>query len=133
MEHCTHKILKVVTIDDSFVVSERLKSLLNEIEDVEILGSANTISSARKLTNKVNPDVIILDINLSDTENKQNGIDLLDEFRRHLPESKIIIFTNHNELHYRLACYGKGASCFFDKSTESHKISEVIKQWIIKN
>ncbi len=133
MERSNPKILKIVTVDDSFIVTERLKHILNEIESVEILGSAKDISSAKKLTNAVNPDVIILDINLSDDDYGQTGIDLLVEFRQNLPKSKIIIFTNHNELHYRLICLEKGANYFFDKSKDSHKISEVIKQWTIIN
>ena len=132
MKNSSHKTLKIVTVDDSFIVTERLKYILNEIDYVEILGNANTISSARKLTNKMNPDVIILDINLSDNDG-QTGIDLLVDFRQNLPKTKIIIFTNQNELHYRLICLEKGANYFFDKSKDSHKISELIKQWTIKN
>ena len=132
MEHSTPKILKIVTIDDSSIVTQRLKYILNEIDCVEILGNANDISSAKKLTNTVNPDVIILDINLSDDDYRQTGVDFLVEFRQKLPKTKIIIFTNHNELHYRLICLEKGANYFLDKSKESHKISEIIKQWIIK-
>lgn len=125
-------ILKVVIVEDSFIVTERLKYVLNEIDNVEILGNAKDFSSAKKLTNTVNPDVIILDINLSNDDYGQTGIDLLVELRQKLPKTKIIIFTNHNELHYRLICLEKGANYFFDKSKESHKISELIKQWIIK-
>ncbi len=132
MKNSSHKILKIVTVDDSFIVTERLKYILNEIDYVEILGNANTISSAKKLTNKVNPDIIILDINLSDNDG-QTGIDLLVDFRQNLPKTKIIIFTNQNELHYRLICLEKGANYFFDKSKDSNKISELIKQWTIKN
>lgn len=133
MEPSNSKVLKIVTVDDSAIVTERLKYILNEMDYVEILGNATDISSAKKLTNKVNPDVIILDINLSDDDYGQTGIDLLVDFRQKLPKTKIIIFTNHNELHYRLICLEKGANYFFDKSKESHKISEAIKQWIIKN
>lgn len=133
MENSPPKILKIITVDDSFIVTERLKYILNEIDCIEISGSANTISSAKKLTHTVNPDVIILDINLSDDDCGQTGIDLLVDLRQNLPKTKIIIFTNQNELHYRLICLEKGANYFFDKSKDSHRISEVIKQWTIKN
>ena len=133
MENSSPKILKIVIVDDSLIVTERLKYILNEIDCVEISGNANTISSAKKLTNMVNPDVIILDINLSDDEHGKTGIDLLVDFRQNLPKTKIIIFTNQNELHYRLICLEKGVNYFFDKSKDSHKIYEVIKQWTTKN
>lgn len=133
MELSNPKILKIITVDDSSIVTERLKYILNEIDCVEILVNAYNISSAKNLTNVVHPDVIILDINFSDDDYGQTGIDLLVEFRQNFPNTKIIIFTNHNELHYRLICLEKGANYFFDKSRESHKISEVIKQWTIIN
>lgn len=133
MEQASSKILKIVTVDDSSIITERLKYLLNEIDDIEILGNAHSISSAKELTSSVKPDVIILDINLSDDDYGKTGIDLLVEFRQKLPEAKIIIFTNHNELHYRLICLEKGANYFFDKSNESNKMTEVIKQWTLIN
>ena len=132
MENPPKKILKIVIVDDSSIITERLKYILNEIECVEISGNANTISSANKLANTVNPDVIILDINLSDDEYGKTAIDLLVDFRQNLPKTKIIIFTNQNELHYRLICLEKGANYFFDKSKDSYKIFEVIKQWTTK-
>lgn len=133
MEQASSKILKIVTVDDSSIITERLKYMLNEIDDIEILGNAHSISSAKELTSSVKPDVIILDINLSDDDYGKTGIDLLVEFRQKLPEAKIIIFTNHNELHYRLICLEKGANYFFDKSNESNKMTEVIKQWTLIN
>ncbi|MBA2610517.1 MAG: response regulator transcription factor [Bacteroidetes bacterium] len=131
-ENIISPFLKVVTVDDSPLVAERMGAILNDIKGIEFLENAKTIISARNLINTVKPDVVILDINLEEGEFRQTGIDLLVELRQNYPQMKIIIFTNHNELHYRLVCLAKGANYFFDKSSESHKISDVIKQWIIK-
>ncbi len=125
-------ILKVITVDDSSVIAQRTELILREIEGLAFLGNAFSISSAQNLINKLKPDVVILDINLSVGEEEQTGIDLLIELRQNFPEIKIIIFTNHNELHYRLICFEKGANYFFDKSNESHKIIEVLKLWMLK-
>ncbi len=121
--------LKVLTVDDSPLIAERLHSILREVENLTLLGHAFNIPSAQNIINTAKPDVVILDIHLSNDEQDQTGIDLLDEIRQNYPQMKVIIFTNHNELHYRLACNEKGADYFLDKSNDSHKISEILKQW----
>ncbi len=125
-------LLKVVTVDDSSLIAERMKCILNEIEGLEFLGNAPTIISAKNLINTAKPDVVILDINIEDGEVRQTGIDFLVELRHDYPQMKIIILTNHDELHYRFVCLEKGANYLFDKSNEFHKISEILKKWIIK-
>lgn len=123
-------MIKVVTVDDSSIVVERLSGILGEIEHVTYLGNAFTISFARKLIHTLQPDVVILDIHITEDETGQNGIDLLLELRQNYLRMKIVIFTNHVEQHYRHFCLEKGADYFFDKSNDSHKISEVLKQWM---
>lgn len=125
-------LLKVITIDDSPLIAERMHSILKEIEGLAFLGKACNISSAQNLIKALNPDVVILDIHLAHDKPEQTGTDLLSEIRQNYPHMKIIIFTNHNELHYRLVCLEKGANYFFDKSNDSNKISEILKQWVIK-
>lgn len=125
-------LLKILIVDDSPLIAERLHSILKEIENLTFLGNALNISAARNLINTAKPDAVIFDIHLSKDEQDQTGIDLLDEIRQNYPQMKVIIFTNHNELHYRMICLEKGADYFLNKSNDSHKISEILKQWTIK-
>lgn len=125
-------LLTVVTIDDSPLIAERMDSILREIDNVSFLGNAFNILSAQNLINEVKPNVVILDIHLEKNTNSKTGIDLLVEIRKNYPEMKVIIFTNHNEQHYRTICLEKGADYFLDKSTDSNKISEILEQWTIK-
>lgn len=125
--------LKVVTVDDSPLIAERMNFMLREIDGLTLLGNAFSFSSAKNLINTVKPDIVILDIYLSENEQYQTGIDLLVEIRQNFHQMKVIIFTNHNELQYRLVCLEKGADHFFDKSNDSQKIVEVLKQWTLQN
>lgn len=125
-------LLKVVTIDESTLIAERIDSILSEIEGISALGNACNFSSALNLINAVKPDVIILDIHMGHDKPEESGTDLLIEIRQRYPHIKLIVFTNHNELHYRLACLETGVNYFFDKSNDSNKVTETLKQWIIK-
>ncbi|MDP3557557.1 MAG: response regulator [Bacteroidota bacterium] len=124
--------LKVITVDDSPLIADRTESIVREIEGLKFLGNAFNISCAKSLISVSKPDVVILDINLNDDKKNETGIDLLIYLRQNFSQIKTIIFTNHNEAHYRSICIEKGANHFFDKSSEAHKITEVLKQWTIQ-
>ncbi len=122
------KTLKIVTVDDSRVVAERLKFILNEIDYVEILGNAHSVSTALGLIHQEEPNVVILDIHLEEDVSEGNGMNLLIRLRKQYPKLKIIVFTNLSELHYRITCLANGANYFFDKSNDFIKISDTLKK-----
>ncbi|MFI4879693.1 MAG: LytR/AlgR family response regulator transcription factor [Steroidobacterales bacterium] len=80
--------LKVLIVDDESPARERLRSLLAEITDVEVIGEAANGHEALKATSELNPDVVLLDVRMP-------GMDGL-EAARHLnvlEEPPAVIFT----------------------------------------
>ncbi len=80
--------LKVLIVDDEPPARERLRSLLAEIEDVEVAGEAGNAREALERTHELSPDVVLLDVRMP-------GMDGL-EAARHLnvlEEPPAVIFT----------------------------------------
>ena len=80
--------LKVLIVDDEAPARERLRSLLAEIADVEVVGEAANGADALSLTEDVAPDVVLLDVRMP-------GMDGL-QAARHLnvlEEPPAVIFT----------------------------------------
>jgi len=80
--------LKVLIVDDEPPARARLRSLLAEIEDVEVAGEASTAREALSHTHDLAPDVVLLDVRMP-------GMDGL-EAARHLnvlAEPPAVIFT----------------------------------------
>ena len=80
--------LKVLIVDDEPPARERLRSLLAEIADVEVIGEAVNGHEALKETHDLAPDVVLLDVRMP-------GMDGL-EAARHLnvlEEPPAVIFT----------------------------------------
>ena len=125
-------VLKVITVDDSPIIAERIKAILNEVEQVVFLGNATNFSEALLLIERNQPDVVIVDIHLDAANSDGNGIQLLSILRKKYSELKIIIFTNHNDLHYRLASIASGADFFLDKSYDFNRIPEILHKWTQK-
>jgi len=120
--------IKVVTVDDSPIITQRIKSILAEMNNIEFLGSASNAVSALNLIHRQIPNVVILDINLDEDTSQFNGIDLLIAIRKRYPQMKIIMLTNLSAPQYRTRCIAFGANYFFDKSNDFYKLPEALDE-----
>ncbi len=106
---------KVMIVEDSDVIRKRIKGLLSELENVDVIAEADCATDAIKFGIKHLPDVMILDINLlgSDT-----GFLVLKEMKRIHPSLITIVLTNYASPQYKNKSSEFGADYFFDKSNE---------------
>lgn len=118
--------MKVFIADDSEVICERLKEMLSELSEIEIVGQAKDGIQATNLIEKLNPDVVILDIRMPGG----NGIDVLENIKKDNPALIVIMLTNYPYPQYRKKCMKAGADYFFDKATEFERVTEVLKELI---
>ena len=128
MENKISALLRIVTVDDSVIVAERLGSMLQEVGQVHYLGNVTSISAALDFIGEQHPDVTILDIHLKDDMLVANGVHLLIQLRRKYPTMKLIMLTNLSGTQYRSTCMTLGADYFFDKTNDFEKIPETLKQ-----
>ena len=118
--------MKVLVVDDSALLRERLVSMISELPGITSIGQAQDSSQALNTVQKLNPDVVILDIRLTEG----NGIEILQQIKKKNAVPVTIMFTNYPYPQYRKKCEETGADFFFDKSTEFHKITDVLKKII---
>lgn len=118
------KKVSVVVIDDSPIITKRIKDMLDESKAVKQLFTADNFSKGLALINHHNPEVVLLDINLPDGAGLKN----LYELRRTKPSIKIIIITNQESEKYEQVSMHLGAYCYLDKSYDFHKLPSVLDQ-----
>lgn len=118
--------MKVFITDDSSIVVERLADLLGQIRGLELVGHAGDVPQAAQLIQKLNPDVIILDLQLPNG----SGLDVLKVVKRNSPQTCVIVFTNFPYPQYRKRCLDAGANFFLDKSSDFDKIPAILGQLI---
>jgi len=116
--------VKVLIVDDSAIIRERLKAMLSEITELENISQARDSLEAISSFQKLNPEVVILDIRMPGG----SGIDVLQEIKKSNQPPVVIVLTNYPYPQYRRKCIDAGADFFFDKSTEFDKVIEVLKQ-----
>lgn len=120
---------KVLVVDDSKIIGDKIKQLLSDQENIEIIGQALNGMEALKYLNDYRPDVVLLDISMPGF----NGIDILMWIRNRYKNIKIIMLTNYSDSQYRARCNELGADLFFDKSTEFEKVPQAIYDFYKKN
>jgi DNA-binding NarL/FixJ family response regulator len=116
--------MRVLIADDSEVVCQRLRAMLSELPEAEVVGQATNSSEAISCIQELQPDVVILDIRMPGG----SGIDVLRTIKKNDSAPKVIVLTNYPYPQYRKACMDAGAEFFLDKSTEFEKVTELIKQ-----
>jgi DNA-binding NarL/FixJ family response regulator len=118
--------LRLLIVDDSDLIVQRLAPTLRQIAGVEIIGRARTAQEAAAAVRSLNPDVVILDIALPGG----SGLDVLEGMTRDASNALVIVLTNHPYAAYRKKCAELGCSYFFDKSAEFEKVGEVLRRLI---
>ena len=83
--------IKIILADDHIVLREGLKSLLNQQEDFEVIGEADNGQDVVRLTKKLEPDIVILDISMPN----MNGIQATEHIIAEVPDTKVLALSMH--------------------------------------
>lgn len=114
--------LKILIVDDTPIVLERLFEMIAELDTVHSVLKSNSYNQTVEFIKLGEPDVILLDLQLRG----KSGIELLKYVKKHHASVKTIIVTNSASVFYREQCQSLGADYFIDKSTEFENIPGII-------
>jgi len=81
---------RILLVDDHDIVRLGLMTLLNDQPDMEVVGEANTAGEAVKAAEKLQPDVVLMDIRLPG----EGGIEAAGQVTRRFPNSKVVMLTS---------------------------------------
>lgn len=116
--------MKVLIVDDSVVVRQRLAEMCSEVEGIEIVGQAQDAIQASEYFKNLTPEVVILDIRMT----QGNGMDVLKTIKEKNRTTVVIMLTNYPYPQYRKKCMALGADYFFDKSSDPEKVVRVLRK-----
>lgn len=116
--------MKVFVVDDSVIIRQRLKRVLTDELEIQVIGEAGEAHAATIAILEQKPDVVLLDLHLLDG----SGIDVLQDLKKEKPGPAVIILTDYPYPEYRQLCLEAGADFFFIKSTEIDLVVPALKQ-----
>jgi len=115
--------LRILLVEDSPLIRERLAETLMDPGRVEIVGEADSEAAAIALMQQATWDVLVLDLQLK----SGTGLGVLRALKAvRRPETRVIVLTNYAFPQYRAKSLAMGADHFFDKAREYHRVREVL-------
>jgi DNA-binding NarL/FixJ family response regulator len=115
--------VRVILADDHAMVREGLRLLLRAAPDIVVVGDAENGVAALTLAQRVNPDVIVLDLDMPGG----GGAAALRELTKTLPDVRVLILTMHEEDERLLALLEAGARGYLAKEAASRDLVEAIR------
>jgi len=114
--------LRVHLADDHTMFREGLESILSSREDVEVVGRSTTGEEAAALVRETKPDLVItqLDMQIKTAE------EILDGIRFASPDSKIVVLTMFDNLHYLKALSKLGIDAYLHKTSSIEELLATI-------
>lgn len=114
---------RIVIAEDHTILREGLRALLSSHPDLEIAGEAEDGRDAIRCTEKVRPDLILMDLSMP----KMHGLEAIREIRRRIPETKVLVLTVHKTEEYILATLEAGAAGYVLKDATHAELVTAIK------
>jgi DNA-binding NarL/FixJ family response regulator len=115
--------IKVMIVDDHPVFREGLRNILAVHTDLSIIGEAGDGDEAIERAQELEPQVVLMDINLP----TMNGLQATRELKSVCPEINVIMLTAYHDEEQVYHAIRAGASAYHAKDVSPDKLVEVIR------
>ena len=117
-------MLKIMLSDDHQVVRRGIKSILDEESDFEVVGEASDGLQTVRLAEKLQPDILILDLMMSGI----NGLEVTRQLNRKCPQISIIVLSMHSNEAYVLEALRCGAKAYILKDNSIDDLVNAVRE-----
>lgn len=118
------KEYNVLIVDDQDETRKNIARLLQFENDINVVGTARTGKDAIKQTIALDPDVVLMDINMPDMD----GIEATERIQEQAPVSQIVILSVQGDTNYMRRAMLAGARDFLTKPPKSDELVNVIRR-----
>lgn len=116
--------IRVLIVDDVSETRENVKKLLQFESDVDVVGIARTGKEAIQVSQELNPDVVLMDINMPDMD----GIAATEAIRARQPAVQVIILSVQSDQNYMRKAMLVGARDFLTKPPMGDELISAIRR-----
>jgi two-component system response regulator NreC len=115
--------INVLIVDDHTIFRESLRSLLKDVEGIEVVGEAEDGVQAVVKTMQLKPDVVLMDIAMPNV----NGMEATRQIKRQNPLVKVLILTMYETEQYIFEMLRAGASGYIPKRAPARELISAIQ------
>ena len=115
--------IRILLVDDHEVVRVGLRSVLNRVPEIKVVGEAASMSEAIAQTLRLRPQVIVMDVRLPDG----NGVEACREIIAAHPQTRVLFLTSYADDESILAAVAAGAHGYLLKEIGSQGLVQAIQ------
>ncbi len=119
----TEPKIKILLADDHPLMRRALRDLVEQEDDLQVVGEAGDGSEAVQLTETRKPDVVIMDISMP----VMNGVEATKRIKATSPDTSVLILTVHTDIHTIFSILQAGASGYLVKSIYGPEVINTIR------
>jgi len=116
--------IQVLIVDDHAIVRKGIRALLVEYKEIEVIGEATNGVEAVEMTNRLQPDVILLDLIMP----VMDGIEAIKQIVASQPEARILVLTGYAGENYVIPSIEMGALGYLLKDSQPEDLITAIRQ-----
>jgi two-component system, OmpR family, response regulator len=116
--------LRVLLVEDSRRVTDRLRELLDQVPQVATVGAVESELDAVNSVSEAAPDVMILDLHLR----QGTGFGVLKSLANVAARPVVVVLTNFALPQYRAQAQALGVQYFLDKAREYERLPEILRE-----
>src|SRR5262245_40237359 len=115
--------ITIVLIDDQAIVRAAFKSLLERNPSFRVIGDAGDARTGIDLVQKLQPDVVVLDITMPGL----SGIDAVVPLKKAVPSTKVLMASQHEGMKFVQQALQAGADGYLSKDSEPEELALAIE------
>ncbi|MBA2287582.1 MAG: response regulator transcription factor [Ktedonobacteraceae bacterium] len=116
-------LIRILLVDDHRIVREGLASMLGTQPDLHVVGEAGTGAEAISLAVRLQPDIILLDLEMPDLD----GVSVLERIHGEHPHIRVIILTAYGSDERILDAVRKGAKGYLLKDASLDEVLRAVR------
>ena len=116
-------MISVLLVEDHKIVREGTRQLLEQYDDIKVVGEASNGEEAINIIGKLQPNVIVMDVRLP----KLNGIEATRIITDNYPNIRVLILSAYDDDSYVYPLFQAGASGYLLKSTSGAELVKAIR------
>ena len=117
------KTVRILVVDDHFVVRQGLKQILAAAYEGAVFGEASCAQEALDLAWSSPWDVVLLDVSMPG----RGGLELLKDLRQSLSKLPVIVVSMHPEEQFALRVLKLGASAYIRKDSAGQELIKAVQ------
>ena len=117
------KKIRIVMADDHDVVRLGISALLSTVPEFEVVGQASDGEEAVSAVKKLNPDVVILDLEMP----RMSGVEAAKIVKLKFPKTKILILSGFENEKYVTEILKSGAGGYVVKNVGKEELADAIR------